>query len=218
MYRYMLMMLAVHSRVQGKEANICRVPSTNAQKERRRTEPLEVSTDQPICRPSPPKVSKKSCQLLMVSSVCCSPCQSSSSSGDMDSLSSGSISRDILPGCTKGECSSTSSMKSTWGAPSVLGRPPPDVSRPKETSFGRGFGRCVEPVLSLGGSRGEASGDVDGEGDDAPSGCVFAMLAVAGRIVLRWLWLARRGPILVAYCCEDRVRVIGRRGWLVLSV
>lgn len=119
----------------------------------------------------------------------------------MDSLSSGSISRDILPGCMKGECSSTSSIKSTCGAPSVLGRPSPDVSRPKETSFGRGFGRWVEVVLSRGGSRGEASGDVDGEGEDAPSGRVFDMLAVGGRIVQ---WTATVG--LPRCCCQCRVR------------
>jgi len=127
--------------------------------------------------------------------------------GDMDSFSSGSISRDILPGCSKGECSSTSSMKFTFGLPSVLGRPPPEVSRPKETSLGRGRGRCAEAVSSLGASRGEASGE--DEGEEAPvSGREDDMLAVALRIVLRWLWLARRGLTLVAYgCCKGPARL-----------
>ena len=58
---------------------------------------MDVSTDQPICSPRPQNVSRKRNQLLLVSSVCYSPCQSSSSMGDMDSFSSGSISRDILP-------------------------------------------------------------------------------------------------------------------------
>jgi hypothetical protein len=125
----------------------------NVEKQRNElTEPLEVSTDQPIWRPSPPNVSKKRNQLLFVSSVCCSPCQSSSSRGDMDSLSSGSTSRDILLGCIKGECSSMASIKSTRGLPSVVGRPSPEPerSRPNETSFGRGLGRWCEVVLMLG--------------------------------------------------------------------
>lgn len=119
-----------------------------------------------------------------------------------------------------GECSSTSSIKSTWGVPSVLGRPPPDVSRPKETSFGRGFGRCAEVVLSRGGSRGEASGDGDGEGAGGPSGWLFDMVVVGGRIVLWWLGLARRGPLLVAYhgsAVRAAYAVIGRRRVLALS-
>jgi hypothetical protein len=85
----------------------------------------------------------------------------------MDSFSRGSISREgILPGGPKGECSSTSSMKSMWGLPSVVGRPPPEASRPKETSFGRGFGRCGVLVSMRGTSRGEPSGEVEGAEDD----------------------------------------------------
>jgi hypothetical protein len=140
----------------------------------------------------------------LVSSAWCSPCQSSSLSGDMVSFSSGSISLDILCGCMNGECSVTSSIKSTWGLPSVVGRPPPRESRPNETSLGRGRGRCCELVSSFGGSRGEASGE--GEGDEAPSGAEDDMVAVAERIVLRWLRLARRGLTLVAYCCRGHAQ------------
>lgn len=133
----------------------------------------------------------------------------------MDSFSNGSISLDILPGCSKGECSSTSSMKFTFGLPSVLGRPPPDVSRPKETSLGRGLGR--EVVSSLGTSRGEASGEVEGE--EAPSsGREDDMLAVVLRRVLRRLWSARRGATLVAHGAVRALHsVIGRCGRLSLA-
>jgi hypothetical protein len=44
-------------------------------------------------------------------------------------------------------------------------------------------------VSSLGASRGEATGELEGEVDDveeAPSGCGDGMVAVAVRIVLRW--------------------------------
>jgi hypothetical protein len=88
----------------------------------------------------------------------------------------------------KGECSVTSSIKSTRGRPSAVGRPPPEVSRPKETSLGRGRGRCWELVSSLGNSRGEAGGEIEGEvdedADEAPSGRGGGMFAVAVRIVL----------------------------------
>jgi hypothetical protein len=91
-------------------------------------------------------------------------------------------------------------MKSTWGRPSVVGRPPPRESRPKDTSLGRGRGRCWELVSSLGGSRGEASGE--GEGDEAPSGCEDDMVGVAVRNV-RCMALARATwTNLVAYRCK----------------
>lgn len=49
----------------------------------RLTEPFEVSTDHPICRPRPPRVSRNKKKLLFVSSGWL-PCQSSSSSrGEM---------------------------------------------------------------------------------------------------------------------------------------
>jgi hypothetical protein len=102
-------------------------------------------------------------------------------------------------------------MKFTWGLPSVVGRPPPEVSRPNETSFGRGRGRC-EVLVSIfgGGVRGDASGDVEGEGEGeaAPSGRRDDMLAATLRIVLRWLWLwlERRGRSLVAYRRKDHAR------------
>lgn len=63
------------------------------------TEPFEVSTDQPICKPRPPKVSRKRNQLDFVSSTCDSPNQLSSSLlGDMASLRRGSTSEDMRGG------------------------------------------------------------------------------------------------------------------------
>jgi hypothetical protein len=141
------------------------------------TDPLEVSTDHPICRPSPPKVSRNRNQLLFVSSVCCSPIQSSSSSGDMTSLSSGSTSDDMRVGMMVGE---VSCMNSTCGRPSVSGRPPINVSRPKDTSFGRGRGRVAVSILGGGEARGED------EGESPPSGReddMLAVLAVAWRVL-----------------------------------
>ena len=138
------------------------------------TEPFEVSTDHPICRPSPPKVSRNRNQLLFVSSTWCSPSQSSSlPSGESTSFSSGSTSEDMRVGMP-------SLMNSTCGRPgaSAVGRPSESEVRPKETSLGRGRGR--EAVSSLGGSRGEARG----EGESAPSGREEDMLAGAARIAL----------------------------------
>lgn len=113
----------------------------------------------------------------------------------MVSFSSGSTSRDILLGCMKGECSWTASIKSTRGLPSVVGRPSPEpeISRPKDTSFGRGLGRCCELVSILGVLRGESSGELGGEGEEGPSGRCVDMIAVAGRIVLRWTGDEDRG-------------------------
>lgn len=104
----------------------------------------------------------------------------------------------------KGESSSTSSIKSTRGLLSAVGRPPPEVSRPKETSSGRGLGRCCDVVSSFGG--GEASGELEGEGEEAPSGRCEDMFAVAVRVVLQWLRRAQRGLTLVAYSCKGHAR------------
>jgi hypothetical protein len=60
------------------------------------------------------------------------------------------------------------------------------VSRPKETSLGRGRGRCGVLVSSFGGSRGEASGDVEGE--EAPLGAEDDISAAAIGIVLCCEW------------------------------
>lgn len=156
----------------------CR-PREDSLPEKALTDPLEVSTDHPICRPRPPKVSKNRNQLLLVSSTCCSPNQSSSSSsGDKASLRSGSTSEDILWGIMVGEFSW---MNSTWVWPSVSGRPPMSESRPKETSLGRGRGRVEVSILEGGEERG------DDEGESPPSGReddMLAQVAVATGVVL----------------------------------
>jgi hypothetical protein len=53
---------------------------------------------------------------------------------------------------------------------------------------------------------GEASGELEGEGEEAPSGRCEDMLAVAVRVVLQWLRRARRGLTLVAHSCEGHAR------------
>jgi hypothetical protein len=90
------------------------------------------------------------------------------------------------------------------------------MSRPKETSFGRGLGRCCEAVSILGVLRGEASGELEGEGDEAPSGRWLDMIAAAVGIVLcsdRVLRRARRGPTLVAHSCKDHTRLDWQAPW-----
>ena len=154
---------------------LCRPRGLLTPSEEALTDPLDVSTDQPICRPSPPNVSRNRNQLLFVSSVCCSPIQSSSSSGDMTSLRSGSTSDDMRVGMMVGEASC---MNSTCGRPSVFGRPPMSESRPKDTSFGRGLGRVAVSILGGGEARGEC------EGESPPSGREDDMLAVFGSCVV----------------------------------
>lgn len=159
---------------------------------RGRTDPLEVSTDHPICRPSPQKVSKNRNQLVFVSSTCCSPCQSSSlPRGESTSFSSGSTSEDMRVGITSGD-RAWASINSTWGRPSTLGCPPASESRPKDTSFGRG--------RDAGGPLGEAGA---GEGGSAPSEREDDMLAVGGQTVL-WMAFARATwTDAVAYRCRE---------------
>jgi hypothetical protein len=53
---------------------------------------------------------------------------------------------------------------------------------------------------------GEASGEVEGEGEEAPSGRCEDMIVVAVRVVLRWLRRARRGQTLVARSCKGHAR------------
>ena len=76
------------------------------------TDPLDVSTDHPICKPSPPRVNKNRNQLLFVSSSA-SPSQSSLPIGETI-LSSGSPSFDVL-GRSRGDCSVIISVKGAFG-------------------------------------------------------------------------------------------------------
>jgi hypothetical protein len=141
--------------------------------------------------------------VLFVSSTCCSPIQSSSSSGDMTSLSSGSTSDDMRVGMMVGE---VSCMNSTCGRPSVSGRPPISVSRPKDTSFGRGRGRVA--VSIFGG--GEARGECEGESPPSREDDMLAVLAVAWKVFDVVSALCTTWAALAPYGTGETV--IGRRG------
>jgi hypothetical protein len=82
-------------------------------------------------------------------------------------------------------------MKATLALPSVVGRPPPGRSRPKDTSLGRGRGRCCEAVSSLSG--GEANGEPVGDVDPVASSGTreYDMVAATGQTV-GWVALGAR--------------------------